>query len=94
MGLSGFVKWFQPSQEAKKLVKIQSPTSPWIPIFGGRFARDQMFMFLNQFFAVQTQSSVRSPANYEIILYGWLGSQYVCHAAEQHRRFLEVESKY
>ena len=46
--------------------KVQSPSSPWKPIFGERFARDLMFMFLNQFFAVQSQSSFWLPANYEI----------------------------
>ena len=28
---------------------VQSPPSPWIPIFCGRFACDRMFMFLNLF---------------------------------------------
>ena len=37
-----------------------------LPIFGGRFTQHRMFMFLNQFVAVQSQCSFRSPANYEI----------------------------
>ena len=55
------VKIPDPIVRKSKLDHIQSPPSPWIPMFGERFAHNRMFMFSNLFFALQWQGSFQPP---------------------------------